>query len=97
MEENDIVAVFLVQDDIDLMIHYPDSDAHLAMDMDRSRAMQLPLWSDVGGAGGGGLDGGHGATGGHVAPTHPLLSRQTGAETGTFFICKIYKINESNH
>ena len=74
-------------DDIDLMIHYPDSDNHFSgLDVDLSRAIQLPLWSDVNGtSGGGGLDGlGGGAVGagGHVAPTHPLLSRQAGVEIG---------------
>ena len=80
------------------MIHYPDSDAHLqsALDMDRSRAIQLPLWSDVGGAaagldGIGGAGGVGGAGGGHVAPTHPLLSRQPGVETGkSRYFCVLF-------
>jgi hypothetical protein len=75
-------------DDMDLMIHYPDPETgmHPHMD-DRMRAIHLPLWSDMGhGLGGGGLSdavaaiGGPGGSNSHVSPNHPLLmGRQAGA------------------
>ena len=79
-------------DDIDLMIHYPDSDHQLqhTVEPDRSRAITLPLWSDVGNPSGPdtfSLGGNGSATSGtttHVTPTHPLLmGRQPGMETGS--------------
>ena len=79
---------FDLQDDIDLMIHYPDADALQPMDADRGRTITLPLWSDVGGNGGGGAGGvdlgGAGGAGvnSYVAPSHPLLmGRQQGTDT----------------
>jgi len=57
------------------------ADQHLD-DADRTRAITLPLWPDAAGANGIDPIGGTGAggTSSHVTPTHPLLSRQGGAE-----------------
>ena len=80
-------------DDIDLMIHYPDSaDAtatiHLDATADRARSVHLPLWSDLGMASahaadasmaGGGIGGNS-----HVTPSHPLLmGRSVAGGTGS--------------
>ena len=57
--KNLMYHMFFTDDLNDLMIHYPDVDnaihSHLGVGDDRGArtAIHLPLWSDVGGSGGG--------------------------------------------
>ncbi len=89
---------FFFQDDIDLMIHYPDSDNAIQQTLDNTRAIHLPLWSDVGVSSGGvdALGGAGGAAGAasHVTPNHPLLmGRQPGSDACKYCVLLEVLIN----
>lgn len=63
-------------DDMDLMIHYPENDhMHALSTAGERRAVQLPLWAEVGGGQGTSSS----TANSHVTPVHPLLmARQAG-------------------